>query len=85
MNIKTLEKKLQELGIRDSYYSLYGELKSDSIILCHNYYIWEVFYFDERGGRHPMGIFENEVDACYFIFKELEDTVNWARDKNINL
>lgn len=85
MDVNTLEKKLQELGVRGSYYSLNGELKSDSIILYHNYNKWEVFYLDEKGGRHPMGIFENEEESCDFSYKEFSDTVNWAKDKGINL
>lgn len=85
MNIEALEIELQRLGIKDSYYSLSGELKSDSIILYHNYNIWEVFYLDERGGRHPMGIFNKEEDACMFIYKEFKDTVSWADDRGIDL
>jgi hypothetical protein len=85
MDIKSLEEKLQVLGVRNSYYSLYGDLKPDSIILYQNYRKWEVFYLDERGGRHPMGIFDNENDACVFIYNELDDTVKWAKEKDINL
>lgn len=85
MNIKDLKEKLEELGIKASYYSLYGDLKSDSIILYHNYSKWKVFYLDDRGGRHPMGIFDNEEDACRFIYTEFADTKNWANEKGINL
>lgn len=71
MNISNLEKKLKGLGIEDSHYSLSGELKSDSIILYHNYEKWEVFYLDERGVRRQLNVFSKEEQACEFIYELL--------------
>lgn len=30
-------------------------------------------------------MFNNENDACVFIYNELEYTVKWAKEKDINL
>ncbi len=76
MNIDDLKNRLIEMQINPLYYSLNEGLKSDSLILSIYYNKWEVFYMDERGGRHDEIIFNNENDACVYIYN---------RFKNINL
>ncbi|MDR2002374.1 MAG: hypothetical protein LBQ74_05025 [Prevotella sp.] len=71
MRVKELEQKIEELGIDDLHYSLYGELKSDSIILYQNYNKWEIFYMDERGSRKQLGVFDEEEQACNFLYELL--------------
>lgn len=46
-----------------------GDLKSDAIILFHNYAKWEVFYLDERGGRNDERAFVTEEEACLYIYE----------------
>jgi hypothetical protein len=29
----------------------------------------EVFYFDERGGKHSQRIFDSEKEACEYVYK----------------
>ncbi|MDR1714899.1 MAG: hypothetical protein LBS20_03560 [Prevotella sp.] len=67
-----LEKELEKLGVKKNYYSLFGDLQSDATILYQNYNKWEIFYLDERGGRHPEGIFDNEEEACLFMYELLK-------------
>jgi hypothetical protein len=69
MNRFDLEGQLKLLGVNDSEYSLWGELKSDSIVIIHNYNKWEVFYFDERGGRNDEFEFKSEDEACSYVYK----------------
>lgn len=56
------------MKINPLYYSLNEGLKSDSLILTINYNKWEVFYMDERGNKHDELIFNNENDACVYIY-----------------
>lgn len=69
MTKEELKAELQKLGVTDKEYNLYGNLVTDSIILYHSYNEWQVFYFDERGGRNNEKIFESEGEACCYIFK----------------
>lgn len=68
MNKFELDRKLKGLKISPQRYSLNGELKSDAIILFHNYTKWEVFYLDERGGRNEEKTFSSEEEACLYIY-----------------
>lgn len=69
INKEILEIKLRELGVEQSSYSLNNELTADCTILYHSYNEWEVFYLDERGERHQKGLFDNEEDACIFLYE----------------
>ena len=67
MNKDILKKELDKLGVNPNEYSLNGNIESDKIVLYQNYSKWEVFYFDERGGRNCEKVFCNEEDACLYI------------------
>ena len=71
MNRKELEQKLKEEGFNPKTYSLYGDLNTDSIVIYHNHYIWEIFYLDERGGRNILNYCSSEEEACDYLYKEL--------------
>ena len=64
MGRSELKKKLDLLGVNPSYYSLEGDLGPDRIVLYNSYDKWDVFYQDERGGRHDKRIFSSEGEAC---------------------
>ncbi len=73
MNIKDLKEKLTALGIPAAAYSLNDDRREADIISlreCNGK--WEVFYFDIY--RHKDGIhrFENESDACWYIFCQFQ-------------
>ena len=69
MDRKELKLKLDLLKINPNQYSLDGDLKSDAIILYQNYNKWEVYYFDERGGKNDEQAFNSERDACSYIYR----------------
>lgn len=79
MNRVELKKELDLLGVSGARYSLYDELKSDCIILFHNYSKWEVFYLDERGGRNDERNFGSENEACLYIYGLFRDDIEAAR------
>lgn len=76
MNKDILKKELDKLGVNPNEYSLNGNIESDKIVLYQNYSKWEVFYFDERGGRNCEKVFCNEEDACSYIY-ELFKSTRW--------
>lgn len=69
MNKDDLKKELDKLGINSNEYSLSGDIDSDKIVLFQNYDKWEVFYFDERGGRNDEKVFYCEEAACSYIYE----------------
>lgn len=69
MNRDKLKKELDKLGVDPNEYSLDGDIESDKIVLYQNYFKWEVFYFDERGGRNEEKVFYSEEDACLYIYE----------------
>lgn len=75
MNKNELEYKLNLLEVRPSSYSLEGEILSDRIVLYNSYHNWEVFYIDERGGRHDVKVFSSEDEACQYIYKIFRDII----------
>jgi hypothetical protein len=91
MNKVILKNKLDKLGINPMYYSLDCGLKTDALILYKNYEVWEIFYIDERGGRHEKGLFNSENEACnYFlnefvkINKNMNSKIEFKDDKEID-
>ncbi len=69
MNKKELQDKLDLLGVDSNQYSLEGELNPDSIVLLNSYNNWEVFYFDERGGKDNEKVFTSESEACEHLYQ----------------
>ena len=72
MDVQELQQTLQKLGIKEIRYSLNGDLKTDAYILYPNYVKWEVFYMDERWGRHEEKAFPSESEACEYILKKFQ-------------
>lgn len=85
MNIVDLREKLIELQVNPSYYSLYQGLKSDAIILDSYHNKCEVFYIDERGGKHDELIFDNENDACLYIYNRFKNLKSMKENIKQNL
>ena len=73
MDTKELKEKLIELKVNPNHYSLNGELKPDAVILFQNYNKWEVYYFDERGGKNDVRTFNSEKDACSYFYSLFKD------------
>jgi len=72
MNIQELKQKLQLMGVGESNYSISGFEKPDTLILRDKGTIWEVFYLDERGGKHEVKEFFSESDAYEYFFKRFQ-------------
>ena len=72
MNKQQLKKNLDQLGIRETSYSLEGDLIPGRMIIFNSYNEWQVFLFDERGNRDQERVFSSESDACYYLFKRLK-------------
>lgn len=69
---KLLE-NLKKLGVKEAEYSLDANFNSDTIVLWHNNYKWEVYYIDERGNRDLLKTTYSEDEAYYCIYKLFED------------
>lgn len=79
MDRNELKKKLDELKVRSTQYSLDGELLPDRIVLYQSYDDWNVFYFDERGNRDSEKTFNSESDACFYIYKEFKELMKYEK------
>ena len=75
MNREELIKVLDRERIPVYWYSLYGELLPDRIVLYKNNDHWEVFYFDERGNKQMLRKCSSETSACDFIHDKLALTM----------
>ena len=71
MNILELQKKLNEIGVRKSAYSLSGGLPNERYCIENSGRQWSVYY-SERGQRTGEKIFTNESKACDYLLKELQ-------------
>jgi hypothetical protein len=63
LNLETLEKELERLGIPPNAYSLTGGLRNYRYCIVFNNDKWEV-YFSNCGQRDDLKIFEDESAAC---------------------
>ncbi len=84
MTIRDLEYKLNLLGVNPSQYSLTGELNSDTVVLTHTLSFWNVFYFDERGGRNSEHNFDSESEACDYIYSLFEESMRIRKKFHLN-
>lgn len=81
MTIVEFKKKLKQLNIPKSWYSIDGDIKSDTHILNKVHTYWEYFYFDEKGEEQGYVRFDNEAEACDYLYHILiEDTKHWTAD-----
>lgn len=72
MNVQELQEKLIALGVPSNYYSINNSISADTYILNKVYDYWEFFYVDERGGQNDYRKFNNENDACLYMFEVLK-------------
>ena len=68
-----LLENLNRFGVNKAEYSLDGDFNSDTIVLWHNHYKWEVFYMDERGNKNLLKTAYSENEAYYCIYKLFKD------------
>jgi len=78
VNVSCLIKELKKLGVPSNYYLINGSLLPDIYVLNEIYGTWEFFYFDERGGKSNYKKFDNEEDACIYLYKKLENIMKYS-------
>jgi hypothetical protein len=76
MNRKELKLKLEEQGIPNTWYSLYGENIPDSYVLEGSIFNnkWSIVYFGERGKIENIASFNSEEQACYYFYQLMIDS-----------
>lgn len=67
MKKNDLANKLNEKGIRKDSYSLEGGLPNEAYCLNETKDGWEV-YHSERGSKSGLKKFNNEDDACKYLY-----------------
>jgi len=77
MNVNQLEIELNNLGVPQNYYSINGNLKSDTYTLNKVYSKWEYFYFDEKGNKEGYRTFDNEDEACKYLLEKLKNELKY--------
>jgi hypothetical protein len=76
MNRKELAIKLENEGIRENDYSLYGAHFEGRYTLSQKPYgKWEIYYF-ERGAKLDLREFNNESDACESLLLRILDNTS---------
>lgn len=75
MTQKELKLKLDEIGIKESFYSFKGGLPNEEFCLNNLGDYWEVYY-SERGQKSQYRKFITESEACqYFLNFITSDSV----------
>ena len=77
MNTIQLVDELDKLKVPKNYYSINGDLRTDTYILNNIYGKWEYYYFDEKGNREDYHEFENENEACEYMLTKLKAEINY--------
>jgi hypothetical protein len=83
MNVEELKLKLDELGISEQQYSLFGNNLPETTVLDHQSK-WSVYKIYERGLKGRVFSFETENDACeYFLEIMRKEKEREERIKNM--
>lgn len=77
MTVEELQIELDNLGVPQSFYSINGHLSADTYMLNQVYTYWEYFYFDERGNTRDYRKFEDEKDACKYLYEKLKNEMRY--------
>ena len=67
MDREELRQRLDEAGVRPESYHLYGDHKPERYVLLEQGQLWSVFY-SERGLETGRRTFDNESEACGYLF-----------------
>lgn len=72
MNVEKLLRKLEQEEIPSRWYSINGNLATDTYMLRKVHDYWEFFYVDERGNQdNDYRRFYDESEACYYLYNKL--------------
>lgn len=84
MDKEELKKKLDDLNIDSKIYSLDGSINIIGIVLFKNYDVWEIINIDDRGNQKIIKKFNNENDACIYIYNEFFKFNKVINDDKLN-
>ena len=68
--LKTYRKEFAKL--KDTEFAVMGK---DTLFIVEDYTGWKVFYVDERGNQEELRFFENEAEACTYVYNELKNNI----------
>ena len=85
MDVKHLERVLQDNQVPRRYYSLDGPGGGDCFALEFINSSWFISYYSERGMRREEGIFTSEDEACHAMFDRMRMTVQEESGRTIFL
>jgi hypothetical protein len=74
MDIQELMKLLKKENVAENWHSLDGTLIPDRMIIRQLDNKWEVFYLGDRGYVTKEKQFENESEACKYLYQTLIET-----------
>ncbi len=74
MNISRLREMLCKNNVPSDLYSLEGGFPNEAYCINVNGNVWEVYY-SERGQKSHCVEFDNELDACDYLLKEIQHIV----------
>lgn len=80
MNKEELAERLKKENVPSDWYSLNGGLPSEAYCLDYNNNQWETYY-SERGKKDPLKSFDNEAEACTFLYHTITDMLKAMKIK----
>ena len=72
MDLETLRKKLHDTNVPERWYSINDGLKPDACIIIKNYFIWECFYYGERGDKLDYISAGEDESAYQWLWEKME-------------
>lgn len=78
MNIKELERELNQLNVPSSWYSFNKLFREDRTCLIEEGGCWEIYFF-ERGQKKDIKQFSSEAEACSFLLRQMKSDLSIFR------
>mgnify|MGYP001547317752 CR=1 FL=1 len=72
MNFNDLKTKLDSIGVNEQTYCLGGDFGDEQYCLEKINHRWR-YYYSERGQKMGERLFDNESDACEYMYSILEN------------
>jgi hypothetical protein len=70
-NIAELRKSLEKMDVKKTWYSICENYQGDTYVVTFENNCWMFFYFDEKGNKENIRMFDNESDACSFFYETI--------------
>ena len=85
MNCKELEQVFERNTVPTRFYTFGGSRGGDCYALESTESEWTLAYYDDRGSREVVGVFDNEDDGCRALFDAIKDMVQSAQGRTISI